>query len=265
MLMGSERAKQVVRHATKDTERLRILLAGESTTGKTTALQTLPKALQDIGVKAPKIVVMDFDQNADELLINPSFEVFRFGGVPGSDPETYPAAQYFMTHELPKMTDINILVTDSITALSMSVLAMVAKDNGRLGKPPQLQDWNAEMHATQQWCMDMQNIKVSHAIITVCHTFLEKDDLSGRAYNQLVLTGKLPTKLVRLFPEIYYSSKGTAKTPVFTWQTIPDVQTTCRTMMPKFRKPEGIKQDFGPILAEWFAGRGGEKAEKSVV
>ena len=138
----------------------------------------------------------------------------------------------------------------------MSIMATVAKDNNRLGKPAQLQDWNVEMQATQKWVLDMQNLPVTHAVISICHTHLEKDDLSGRAYNELVLTGKLPTKLVRLFPEIYFSHKGTGKTPVFTWQNVPDVQTAARTMIRKLRDPKGMKQDFTPIFTEWFSKRG---------
>ena len=257
MLLGSARAEQVIRRASKDTERLRILLAGEGTTGKTTSLMTLPDALRACGVKSPRIVVADFDQGGDELIDHPEFEVMRFGGIPGSDPETYPAASYWLDKVLPKDEQpINVFITDSITALSMSIMATVAKDNNRLGKPAQLQDWNVEMQATQNWVLDMQNLPVTHAVISICHTHLEKDDLSGRAYNELVLTGKLPTKLVRLFPEIYFSHKGTGKTPVFTWQNVPDVQTAARTMIRKLRDPKGMKQDFTPIFTEWFSKRG---------
>ena len=261
MLLGSQRAKQVIRRATKDTERLRILLAGESTTGKTTSLMTIPSALRACGIESPRIIVADFDQGSDELLNHSEFEVYRFGGIPGSDPETYPAAAYWLEKELPADKEpINVFVTDSITALSMSIMATVAKDNGRLGKPAQLQDWNVEMQATQKWVLDMQNLPVTHAVISICHTYLEKDDLSGRAYNELVLTGKLPSKLVRLFPEIYFAHKGTGKTPVFKWQNVPDVHTSARTMIPKFRDPTGIDQDFTPIFREWFSMKGGEKS-----
>jgi hypothetical protein len=252
MLLGSERAKQVIRLATKSTERLRILLAGESTTGKTTSLMTLPDALRAVGVEKPRIVVADFDQGGDELLDHPEFEVYRFGGIPGSDPESFPAADHWLSKEVTELGEINVFITDSVTSLSMCMLTTVAKDNGRLGKMPQLQDWNHEMHATQKWILDIQNLPVTHAVITIAHTYMEKDDLSGRAYNKLVLTGKLPAKIVRLFPEIYFASKGTGKTPKFTWQTVPDVQTAARTMIKDFRIQAGIEQDFAPVFKKWF-------------
>lgn len=252
MLIGSARAQQVTRIATKSTERLRILLAGESTTGKTTSLMTLPAALRAVGVEKPRIVVADFDQGGDELLDHPEFEVIRFGGIPGSDPESFPAAIHWLEKEVPQSGEINVFITDSITALSMCVLTTVAKDNNRMGKTPQLQDWNHEMHATQKWILDMQNLPVTHAVITIGHTYKADDDLSGRPYNKLVLTGKLPAKIVRLFPEIYFASKGISKVPKFIWQTVPDVQTAARTMIKKFRIQAGIEQDFSPILSEWF-------------
>ena len=254
MIMGSKRAKQVVRRANRSTERLRILLAGESASGKTTSFLTIPAALRAVGVSKPKIVLIDFDQNADDLIDHEGFEVYRFGGIPGSDPETYPAADWWMKNMAPKLEGVHVFIVDSITALSMATLATVAADNNRLGKMPQLQDWNAEMHATQQLVLDMQNLHVSHAVITSIHTYLDKDDLSGRAYNRLVLTGKLPNKLIRLFPEIYFANTGVARQPKFVWQTIPDIQTKCRTMMPKFRVDGGVEQDFGPIFKEWFKG-----------
>lgn len=254
MLLGAAKAQQVVRRATKSTERMRILLAGRSAKGKTTSLLTLPAALEACGVTNPKIILADFDQNADELLDHPAFEVYRFGGIPGSDPETYPAAKWWMDNEVPKMENINVFITDSLTSLSLASLTTVAKDNNRIGKAPQLQDWNHEMHATQQWCLDMQNTKVSHAVITICHTHMEKDDLTGRAYNNLVLTGKLPAKLIRLFPEIYYADTvPVGRSSRFIWQTVPDPTTMCRTMLPDFRKEDGIDQDFTPIFKSWFS------------
>jgi hypothetical protein len=256
--IGAKRAEQLVRKATKSSERLRILLAGESTTGKTTSFLTLPNALKACGVENPKIVVADFDQNGDELLDHPNFDVYRFGGIPGSDPEAFGAARWWLENEAKKMSGVHVFVTDSITALSLTSLAAVAKDNNRLGQAPQLQDWNHEMHATQQWCLDMQNLPVSHAIITTVHTHLEKDDLSGRAFNRLVLTGKLPEKLVRLFPEIYYAHvvSSRAAPNKYNWRLVPDAQTKARTMIKGLRGKDGIvEQDFTPMFREWFAGR----------
>ena len=256
--VGKMRAEQLIRQATKSTERLRILLAGESTTGKTTSFKTLPTALRNVGVENPRIVVADFDQNGDELMDDPAFEVYRFGGIPGSDPEAFGAARYWMDNVASKMEGVHAFISDSITALSLTSLAAVAKDNNRLGSAPQLQDWNHEMHATQQWCLDMQNLKVSHAVITTVHTHLEKDDLSGRAYNRLVLTGKLPEKLVRLFPEIYYAhvvSKLNSPNQ-YNWRLVPDAQTKARTMISGLRGDNGVvTQDFAPMFKAWFAGR----------
>lgn len=203
-------------------------------------------------------MVADFDQNGDELLDNPHFDVYRFGGIPGSDPDAFGAARYWIDHIAPKIEGVHAFISDSITALSLMSLASVAKDNNRLGSAPQLQDWNHEMHATQQWCLDMQNLNVSHAVITTVHTHLEKDDLSGRAYNRLVLTGKLPEKLVRLFPEIYFShvvSKPAASNQ-YLWKLVPDAQTKARTMISGLRGDKGVvPQDFTPIFKTWFAGR----------
>ena len=197
---------------------------------------------------------------------HPDFEVYRFGGIPGSDPEAFGAARYWMDNIAKKMKDVNVFITDSITALSLTSLASVARDNNRLGEAPQLQDWNHEMHATQQWCLDMQNLSVTHAVITVVHTHLEKDDLSGRAYNRLVLTGKLPEKLVRLFPEIYYAhvvSKPAAENQ-YNWRLVPDAQTKARTMIQGLRGKNGVvPQDFTPIFKTWFAGRKEEEETPS--
>jgi len=256
--MGSVRAQQVTRRAEKSKERLRILLAGDATTGKTTSLETLPDALRAVGVESPRIVVLDLDQNADNLIDREGFEVYRWGGVPGSDHEAADACEWWMREELTKMEGIHVVVGDSLTALSMMALAHVTNVNNRFGKAPQLQDWNHEMNTTQNFCLKLQNIKVSHAVITTCHTHLEKDDLSGRAYNALVLTGKLPKKLVRFFPEIYYANvQGLGNKAKFMWRTTPEQGTIARTQIPEFRKGEGVVQDFGPIFKAWFKSKEG--------
>lgn len=246
----------MVRRATRTTERLRILLSGDAKTGKTTSLETLPPALRAIGVAKPKIVILDIDQNADDFMEREDFEVYRFGGIPGTDHESSDAVHWFINNVLKKRTDINVVVGDSITALSMAALAKIAYVNNRLGEPLQIQDWNHEMWATKQMCLDLQNLQISHAVITMAHTDLAKDDASGRTYNRLVLTGKLPKQLIKLFPEIYWANitKRAGKSE-FKWQTIPDPQTAACTQIKAHRLEAGIEQDFGPVFKAWFAGR----------
>ena len=248
--LGGLAAARMVHRAEKKTERMRILLAGDATSGKTTSLRTLPSALKAIGVSTPKIVVIDLDQGADIFLDDPAFEVYRFGGVPGSEPQVDEALDWWIKSELPKIEGVNVIITDSLSALSMCALATVAAKNGRLGEVPQLQDWNHEMHTTQKLCLDLQNVKVSHAVITICHTAYEKDDLTGRAFNNLVLTGKLPKKLVRFFPEIYYADvTGFGDKAKFEWLVRPEQGTLARSQIVAGPR---IPQDFTPIMKARF-------------
>lgn len=248
--IGGIAASRMIHRAEPTTERLRVLLAGDATSGKTTSLRTLPDALKAVGVKNPKILIIDLDQGADVFLGDPAFEVYRFGGVPGSVPKVDEALEWWVKTELPKIEDVNVIVGDSLSALSMCALATVCDKNGRLGQPPQLQDWNHEMHTTQKFCLDMQNVKVSHAVITICHTAYEKDDLTGRAYNNLVLTGKLPKKLVRFFPEIYYADvTGFGDKAKFQWLVRPEQGTLARS---QFMSGPRIPQDFGPVMKARF-------------
>ena len=255
--IGAAKAAQLTRLATKENERLRILLAGDATTGKTTSLKQLPEALKSVGVEEPKVVVIDLDQGADDLIEEPGFEVYRFGGVPGSEPACDEAVEHFVRDALPKMEGVNVVVADSLTALSMMALCTVATRNGRAGAPPQLQDWNHEMHATQNLCLMLQNCPISHAIITTCHTAYEKDDMTGRAYNHLVLTGKLPKKIIRFFPEIYHARvDGVGPKAAFKWLVVPEQGTTARTQIQELRTIGPlVDQDFHQVFKARFGGQ----------
>ena len=276
--IGAVKASQMVREATPDTERLRILLSGDATSGKTFSLQTLPEALKAVGVKTPKIVILDLDYGADWAVGDPHFMVMRFGEigknadgtikaqtrVPGSEPYVDEAAGHWIRTELSKMTDVNVVVIDSLSALSLMSLATIATRNGRFGEPPHLQDWNHEMNTTQQTCLSLQNAPVSHAVITICHTAYEKDDLSGRAYNHLVLTGKLSKKLIRFFPEIYFAHvSGVGGKVQFQWLVSPEQGTTARTQMPQVQsKGPRVPQDFIPVFTARFNTKHGDIANE---
>jgi hypothetical protein len=248
--LGAAAASKLVHQASKETTRLRVLLAGDAVSGKTTCLRTIPDALKSIGVEEPKIVIIDLDQGAELFVDDPAFHVFRFGGIPGSEPKCDEALDWWVNNELKNMEGVHVIVADSLSALSLMAIATITDRNSRFGSAPQLQDWSHEMYATQKFCLDLQNCPVSHGIITICHTHYEKDDLTGRAYNNLVLTGKLPKRLIRFFPEIYYADvTGFGTKAKFEWLVRPEQGTLARS---QFMAGPRILQDFSPVFKARF-------------
>lgn len=91
---------------------------------------------------------------------------------------------------------------DSFTTFSDLVMDRVLAINGRGGQWPQQDDYGPQMNTISNVVRTMT--AMGKGLYFTGHTELIKDELSGRVFNQPVMTGRLKVKLPLLFSEILY-------------------------------------------------------------
>ena len=117
----------------------------------------------------------------------------------------------------------NWLMFDSITTFSTMVMDRILTLNGRPGEWPQQDDYGPQMNAILQ----VFRTATSHGLnlFVTGHMNLIQDELSKRIFQQPMVTGQLRVKLPLLFSQIFYaecSTSGTDKESTYKIQTRPD-------------------------------------------
>lgn len=107
---------------------------------------------------------------------------------------------------------IGTFVIDSMTTWAQCALNEVLKRAGRAGGVPQQNDWFPQMVALENAIRDFISLPCN--CILIGHDAATKDEVTGKIYKDLMITGKLTRRIPLLFDEIYYAttkhtSKGT--------------------------------------------------------
>lgn len=246
----------------KEESPVKMMVIGDSGTGKTGALESLVRA-------GYKLKIVDFDNGLDylqealsdspELLDNIEFATFtnhfkttngrvipkgapkawanslkllESGRVPNSDPEE----DWGKPEEWGEDT---FLVVDSLTMAAKAAMLQVLQLNSRLFEPPQIQDWGQAQGLVEgliQWLCS-EDIKCNVMILSHIN-FIEMANGVMKGYPSAV--GKaLSTTLPRYFNTILNAtSKGSGKSAKRIISPVPIQSIETKAAVPENRLPE---------------------------
>jgi len=221
---------------------IRWLVHGPSGGGKTFSLRTL----KDFG----PIYHYDFDQGGSGLahgdFSEGEFIQFTFGQDLTS-PDAFDAANLLLEEQTKTAGDIGVLVIDTLTTLGMAAMNSVLQEAGRLGQQAHQNDYLPQMVRIENFILRATAMPVKYGTIVLAHDELEKDEETGRFIQKLSTTGKLSTRMLRFFGEIYHATReGEGDNAKYWWITRQNRSTIARTQLPGL--DERILQDFGSIL-----------------
>lgn len=244
------------------TSPIKLMVIGDSGTGKTGALESLVRA-------GYKLRILDFDGGLDylqealsdspELLDNVQYATFTnhfktVNGrvIPKGNPKAWADALKTMeTGKVgqgddaeqwgkPEEWDENtFLVVDSLTMASKAAMLQVLHVNGRLFEPPQIQDWGQAQGLVEgliQWICS-EDIKCNVMVLSHIN-FIEMQNGLVKGYPSAV--GKaLSTTLPRYFNTILNATtKGSGKSATRIISPVPIQSIETKAMIPVEKLPE---------------------------
>lgn len=134
---------------------------------------------------------------------------------------------------------------DSATTLLDLIMDRMLTINGRAGQWPQQDDYGPQMVTFTNICRTMMSL--NKTIFFTGHMETKQDEITKRIFRQPMLTGRLRTKIPLLFSDIFIceaenDGRGTVK---YKMQTVPDRITTCvRTSFKKLTPFEDVTVDW---------------------
>ncbi len=236
----------------------RILLLGDTGSGKTTQILTLPKPTFCYLFDSNAILSLeghniDYEEFLPDRL---NISVKSLKKDVGDNNSKYKNDLYtafekdFNTRadsgEFEKYASICL---DSATTLLDLIMDRVLTINGRAGQWPQQDDYGPQMLAFTNIVRGLTSI--GKTILMTGHLEMKQDELSKRIYRTPLMTGRLRTKIPLLFSDIFITdtevdSKGNR---VYRLQTSPDrVTTTVRTAIKGLAPFENVTLDFNQLL-----------------
>lgn len=194
------------------------LIYGPTGSGKTSVLRTcrLPLHLDSFDPGGSKVLrgkaLLNGKQYEDEMskgniIVDSSFE-----NEDSSRPHAFADwdAAYHKRKQMGYFDHIGTYALDSATTWAQDVMYQVIKKAGRVGSPPQQNDWLPQMNILESAIRDMLSLPCD--VILVGHDDSDKDEATGKMFISLMITGKLKRRIPLLFDEVYYAgTKETSK------------------------------------------------------
>jgi hypothetical protein len=154
-----------------------------------------------------------------------------------------------------RFDDLDWLIIDSFTTFSYSVMDRILWLNKRMGFQPQQDDWGAQV----QNITDIWRVLSAIGCNIYCTAHLEarKNDITGRTYNHLMMTGQLRTRIPLLFSNIWgFVVDSDKEGPFWTVQTVSDRETpNIRCSVKGLQPYEDVTLDFDqPLIGQGVAG-----------
>lgn len=184
----------------------KLLLIGDSGSGKTGSLASLAKA-------GLSLRILDFDNGLDILAnmlgddsANVEFETCtdeykNVGGKPSlAKAQAFGKALQLLDKwhgGVVTWDSSHVLVIDSMTFMSRAAMNYVLALNGRPGGPPQLQDWGAAMNLVENVLAMLYSDSVKCNVIVTSHISYVEDETGIVAGYPSALGQKLPPKIGR--------------------------------------------------------------------
>lgn len=253
---------------TKDVSALtthKILILGDTGSGKTTQILTLPG----------RRYVHVFDQNALHSLRGADIEYDAYmpdvvgtaatslskgkgdrSAVGGSD--SYRKFEQEFNERLVNgfYSKFDWICFDGATTLLDLVMDRVLTINGRYGQWPQQDDYGPVMMAFTNICRNVTSMGKS--IYFTGHLETKQDDLTKKIQTRPMMTGRLVQKIPLLFSDIFASdvSLDDKGKPAYRIQTIPDgIVRTIRCSIKGLEPYENVTIDFSkPVEGQGLGG-----------
>lgn len=216
----------------------RILMLGDTGSGKTTQLLTLPgKKFAFLFDPNAVLSLRGFDVDYEEFLpdrLNLAATSLAKGK---GDKPTNTAAKSELYMEWEKSFNeklasgffdaYDIIGMDSATTFLDLIMDRVLSINGRFGQWPQQDDYGPQMVTFTNVCRALTGL--GKTIYMTGHMETRQDELTKRIFRRPMMTGRLSTKIPLLFSDIFITeaeSDGSGKV-AYKIQTTPDRITTC--------------------------------------
>lgn len=232
-----------------------ILAVGDSGTGKTEFIRTLPKPF-----------VFDFDKGLATIADTELYKNKHYITVKDVHPKGKPlknlglyaygeAWPAFITklNEIGDQMDKGIcpyesLVFDSLTTMADICMNNVLKNDNKIGQAPQIQHWGAQINALQQ-VLDLLTSWPGVKYLTA-HVQRNENQITETQEMLPLVTGKLAGKVSIYFDEVYFTDikvTGTGDNRRKNYMFITESDMVRRQCKSRNRVPTGITQDWNEI------------------
>lgn len=238
-----------------DTAKHRILVLGDTGSGKTTQFLTLPgKKFAYLFDSNAVLSLRGYDVEYEEFLpdrlnlaassLSKSKPSDR-ASVKGSD--LYQLWEQDFNKRLNEgfFDEFDWIAMDSCTTFLDLVMDRILTINGRFGEWPQQDDYGPQMIAFTNVCRSLTGM--GKGIYMTGHLDMKQDELTKRIFRKPMMTGRLTTKIPLLFSDVFISEAepDTKGGVIYKLQTVPDRMTTCvRTAIKGLDSFENVTVDF---------------------
>lgn len=248
-----------------ETSTHKVLLLGDTGSGKTTQLLTLPgRTFAYLFDPNAILSLRGFDIEYEEFLpdrLNLSVKSLSKGK---GDNTTNLPSQIYLEWEKDfdnKMRtgyfdSFDNIALDSATTFLDLIMDRMLTINGRAGSWPQQDDYGPQMQVFTNVCRTLMSL--NKTIFMTGHLETKKDELVQRIFRQPMMTGRLRTKIPLLFSDIFVceaenDGRGNVK---HKFQTVPDrITTTVRTSLKKVEPFEDVTIDWNkPVVGQGLGG-----------
>lgn len=214
-------------------DKLKILVYGESGSGKT-----------HFGGTCPKPLFFDFDGGMLTLRKEKEIAFVDLTGMSTKAEKVWPDFMEALK-EYGEDEQFETLIIDSLTTAATACMDYVLSLNRRTGQNPQLQDWLTQMNELKEMIKLVKATK-KHVIV-LAHEQVEKDEITGRIWMLPLITGKMARQIGLYFDEVYHSeAKQKKDETIYSLLTKPTGLLTAKT---RIGFPEmNITPDFKWIL-----------------
>lgn len=239
----------------KEIAQHRILTLGDTGSGKTTQILTLPgKKFCYLFDSNAILSLRGFDVEFEEYLpdrLNIAASSLSNkkpsdrASVKGSDLYQQWETDYNKKLESGFFNSYDWLVMDSCTTFLDLIMDRILTINGRFGEWPQMDDYGPMMLAFTNTCRSMT--AMGKGIFFTGHMEVKQDELTKRIFRRPMMTGRLAQKIPLLFSDIFVTEAepDTQGKIIYKIQTKPDRLTTCiRTAIRGLDPFEDVTVDF---------------------
>lgn len=249
-----------------ETTARKFLLLGDTGSGKTTQLLTLPgRKFAYLFDPNAILSLQGHDIEYEEFLPDKlNLSVKSLSKDKGGDKTTnYVNDMYVQWEKDFKdrlsggfFDNYDVIAFDSATTFLDLIMDRMLTINGRAGAWPQQDDFGPQMQTFTNVCRQL--MALGKIIFMTGHLEAKKDELVGRIFRQPMMTGRLRTKIPLLFSDIFVTEvendgRGNIKHKL---QTVPDRMTTSvRTSMKGLQPFEDVTIDWKkPIEGQGLGG-----------
>ena len=243
----------------------RILLLGDTGSGKTTQLLTMPgRKFAYLFDSNALLSLQGHDVEYEEFLpdrLNLSVKSLKkdIGDkTTNFKNDMFVEWERDFNHRLQTgfFDNIDVIAFDSCTTFLDLIMDRVLTINGRAGQWPQQDDYGPQMLSFINICRTLTSL--GKDILMTGHLEVKKDELMQRIFRQPMMTGRLRTKIPLLFSDVFVcevenDGRGNVKHRI---QTAPDrLTTTVRTAFKGLNGFEDVTIDWSKPLEGQGIGR----------